>query len=158
MYFEVFSSLDFGRIFVPKEGSHWQFQSGGHQWKYVPTYLVIPTNFLHTSIFYHQLWTILRNYLKICRQNLCIQKFTFSQGTEAFHKFLNLISSCDSLLYSDYFYSFLTSEEHNEAVSHIKLGRYGEAVNLLETIFHIREKLLTATNIMVSVPTYLSCM
>ena len=76
-------------------------------------------------------------------------------GTEAFHKFLNLISSCDSLLYSDYFYSFLTSEEHNEAVSHIKLGRYGEAVNLLETIFHIREKLLTATNIMVSVPTYL---
>ena len=79
-------------------------------------------------------------------------------GTEAFHKFLNLISSCDSLLYSDYFYSFLTSEEHNEAVSHIKLGRYGEAVNLLETIFHIREKLLTATNIMVSVPTYLSCM
>ena len=74
-------------------------------------------------------------------------------GTEAFHKFLNLISSCDSLLYSDYFYSFLTSEEHNEAVSHIKLGRYGEAVNLLETIFHIREKLLTATNIMVSVPT-----
>ena len=83
--------------------------------------------------------------------------FLFS-GTEAFHKFLNLISSCDSLLYSDYFYSFLTSEEHNEAVSHIKLGRYGEAVNLLETIFHIREKLLTATNIMVSVPTYLSCM
>ena len=77
-------------------------------------------------------------------------------GTEAFHKFLNLISSCDSLLYSDYFYSFLTSEEHNEAVSHIKLGRYGEAVNLLETIFHIREKLLTATNIMVREPTYLS--
>jgi len=72
-----------------------------------------------------------------------------SERTEAFHKFLNLISSCDSLLYSDYFYSFLTSEEHNEAVSHIKLGRYGEAVNLLETIFHIREKLLTATNIMV---------
>ena len=72
-----------------------------------------------------------------------------SERTEAFHKFLNLISSCDSLLYSDYFYSFLTSEEHNEAVSHIKLGRYDEAVNLLETIFHIREKLLTATNIMV---------
>ena len=77
-------------------------------------------------------------------------------GTEAFHKFLNLISSCDSLLYSDYFYSFLTSEEHNEAVSHIKLGRYGEAVNLLETIFHIREKLLTATNIMVREPTFLN--
>ena len=57
--------------------------------------------------------------------------------------------NCDSLLYSDYFYSFLTSEEHNEAVSHIKLGRYGEAVPLLETIFHIREKLLTASNIMV---------
>ena len=88
-------------------------------------------------------------------QNNSFYKFS---GTEAFHKFLNLISSCDSLLYSDYFYSFLTSEEHNEAVSHIKLGRYGEAVNLLETIFHIREKLLTATNIMVSVPTYLSCM
>lgn len=72
-----------------------------------------------------------------------------SERTEAFHKFLNLISSCDSLLYSDYFYSFLTSEEHNEAVSHIKLGRYGEAVPLLETIFYVREKLLTATNIMV---------
>jgi len=72
-----------------------------------------------------------------------------SERTEAFHKFLNLISSCDSLLYSDYFYSFLTSEEHNEAVSHIKLGKYGEAVPLLETIFYIREKLLTASNIMV---------
>lgn len=83
------------------------------------------------------------------------EKKKLFSGTEAFHKFLNLISSCDSLLYSDYFYSFLTSEEHNEAVSHIKLGRYGEAVNLLETIFHIREKLLTATNIMVSVPKYL---
>ena len=70
-----------------------------------------------------------------------------SERTEAFHKFLNLISSCDSLLYSDYFYSFLTSEEHNEAVSHIKLGKYGEAVPLLETIFYIREKLLTASNI-----------
>jgi hypothetical protein len=54
-----------------------------------------------------------------------------------------------SLLYSDYFYSFLTSEEHNEAVSHIKLGHYAEAVPLLETIFHIREKLLTAGNILV---------
>ena len=64
-------------------------------------------------------------------------------------QFLNLMCNCDSLLYSDYFYSFLTSEEHNEAVSHIKLGRYGEAVPLLETIFHIREKLLTASNIMV---------
>lgn len=72
-----------------------------------------------------------------------------SERTEAFHKFLNLISSCDSLLYSDYFYSFLTSEEHNEAVSHIKMEKYGEAVPLLETIFHIREKLLTASNIMV---------
>merc|ERR1712018_1015896 len=72
-----------------------------------------------------------------------------SERTETFHKFLNLMSNCDSLLYSDYFYSFLTSEEHNEAVSHIKLGRFGEAVPLLETIFHIREKLLTASNIMV---------
>lgn len=72
-----------------------------------------------------------------------------SERTEAFHKFLNLISSCDSLMYSDYFYSFLTSEEHNEAVSLIKLGRYGEAVPLLETIFYVREKLLTASNIMV---------
>jgi len=72
-----------------------------------------------------------------------------SERTEAFHKFLNLMSNCDSLLYSDYFYSFLTSEEHNEAVSFIKLGRYGDAVSLLETIFHIREKLLTASNIMV---------
>ena len=47
-----------------------------------------------------------------------------SERTDAFHKFLNLIANCDNLLYSDYFYSFLSSEEHNEAVSHIKLARY----------------------------------
>ncbi len=55
-----------------------------------------------------------------------------SERTDAFNKFLTLIANCDSLLYSDYFYSFLSSEEHNEAVSHIKLGRYGDAVPLLE--------------------------
>ena len=42
------------------------------------------------------------------------------------------ISNCDNLLYSEYFYSFLSSEEHNEAVSHIKLSRYDEAHPLLE--------------------------
>ena len=47
-----------------------------------------------------------------------------SERTDAFHKFLNLIANCDNLLYSDYFYSFLSSEEHNEAVSHLKLARY----------------------------------
>ena len=66
-----------------------------------------------------------------------------SERTEAFHKFLNLIANCDSLLYSDYFYSFLGSEEHNEAVSHIKLNRYGDALPLLEVSFisfsHIHE-------------------
>jgi len=46
-----------------------------------------------------------------------------SERTDAFHKFLNLIANCDNLLYSDYFYSFLSSEEHNEAVSHLKLAR-----------------------------------
>lgn len=66
-----------------------------------------------------------------------------SERTEAFHKFLNLIANCDNLLYSRYFYDFLSSEEHNEAVSHIKLGRYEEAAPLLENIFYVREKLLT---------------
>ena len=47
-----------------------------------------------------------------------------SERTDAFHKFLNLIANCDNLLYSDYFYSFLSSEEHNEAVRHLKLARY----------------------------------
>ena len=88
--------------------------------------------------------------VKILRSSINCRNYSILRHPEAIYNFLNLISSCDSLLYSDYFYSFLTSEEHNEAVSHIKLGRYGEAVNLLETIFHIREKLLTATNIMVS--------
>ena len=51
-----------------------------------------------------------------------------TERTEAFHKFLNLIANCDNLLYSDYFYSFLSSEEHNEAVSHIKLSRFGSCL------------------------------
>ena len=70
-----------------------------------------------------------------------------TERTEAFHKFLNLISNCDNILYSDYFYSFLSSEEHNEAVSHIKLSRYDEAIPLLENVFFVREKLLTIANI-----------
>lgn len=70
-----------------------------------------------------------------------------SERTDAFHKFLNLISNCDNLLYSDYFYSFLSSEEHNEAVSHIKLGRYAEATPLLQSIFYVREKLLSISSI-----------
>ena len=70
-----------------------------------------------------------------------------TERTEAFHKFLNLIANCDNLLYSDYFYSFLSSEEHNEAISHIKLLRYEEATPLLEKIFTVREKLLTISNI-----------
>lgn len=70
-----------------------------------------------------------------------------AERTEAFHKFLNLIANCDNLLYSDYFYSFLSSEEHNEAVSHIKLSRYEEAIPLLENIFYVREKLLSIANI-----------
>lgn len=69
-----------------------------------------------------------------------------TERTEAFHKFLNLIANCDNLLYSEYFYSFLSSEEHNEAVSHIKLSRYAEAAPLLESIFRVREKLLTISN------------
>jgi len=70
-----------------------------------------------------------------------------SERTDAFHKFLNLIANCDNLLYSEYFYSFLSSEEHNEAVSHIKLGRYAEATPLLQSIFYVREKLLSVASI-----------
>ena len=70
-----------------------------------------------------------------------------SERTDAFHKFLNLIANCDNLLYSDYFYSFLSSEEHNEAVSHLKLARYAEATPLLESIFYVREKLLSIASI-----------
>lgn len=70
-----------------------------------------------------------------------------SERTDAFHKFLNLIANCDNLLYSDYFYSFLSSEEHNEAVSHLKLARYTEAIPLLESIFYVREKLLSVGSI-----------
>ena len=70
-----------------------------------------------------------------------------SERTDAFHKFLNLIANCDNLLYSDYFYSFLSSEEHNEAVSHLKLARFSEAIPLLESIFYVREKLLSISNI-----------
>ena len=69
-----------------------------------------------------------------------------TERTEAFHKFLNVIAGCENLLYSDYFYSFLSSEEHNEAVSHIKLSRFEEAFPLLESIFAVREKLLTIAN------------
>ncbi len=69
-----------------------------------------------------------------------------TERTEAFHKFLNLIGNCDNLVYSEYFYSFLCSEEHNEAVSHIKLCRYQEAIPLLENIFYVREKLLTLSH------------
>ena len=70
-----------------------------------------------------------------------------SERTDAFHKFLNLIANCDNLLYSDYFYSFLSSEEHNEAVSHLKLARYAEATPLLQSIFYVREKLLSIASI-----------
>ena len=74
-----------------------------------------------------------------------------SERTDAFHKFLNLIANCDNLLYSDYFFSFLSSEEHNEAVSHLKLARYAEAIPLLESVFYVREKLLSISNIHVLV-------
>ncbi len=70
-----------------------------------------------------------------------------SERTESFHSFLSLIAESDKLLYSEYFYSFLTSEEHNEAVSHIKLGRYKEAVPLLESLFSVQEKLLTISSV-----------
>ena len=59
-----------------------------------------------------------------------------SERTDAFHKFLNLIANCDNLLYSDYFYSFLSSEEHNEAVSHLKLARYINNKVLYELLYN----------------------
>ena len=46
-----------------------------------------------------------------------------TERTDAFHKFLNLIAQNDKLLYSDYFHAFLCSDEQNEAVSNIKLGK-----------------------------------
>jgi len=74
---------------------------------------------------------------------------TITERTDAFHKFLNLIASSDKLLYSDYFHAFLCSDEQNEAVSYIKLGKYDEAAPLLETIFYIREKLVTISHVTV---------
>merc|ERR1712240_284262 len=56
-----------------------------------------------------------------------------TERTDAFHKFLNLIAQNDKLLYSDYFHAFLCSDEQNEAVSYIKLGKYDEAAPLLVT-------------------------
>ena len=47
-----------------------------------------------------------------------------TERTDAFHKFLNMIAQNDKLLYSDYFHAFLCSDEQNEAVSYIKLGKY----------------------------------
>merc|ERR1719431_825889 len=72
-----------------------------------------------------------------------------TERTDAFHKFLNLIAQNDKLLYSDYFHAFLCSEEQNEAVSYIKLGKYSDAAPLLETIFYIREKLVTISHVTV---------
>lgn len=46
-----------------------------------------------------------------------------TERTDSFHKFLNLIAQNDKLLYSDYFHAFLCSDEQNEAVSNIKLGK-----------------------------------
>jgi len=74
---------------------------------------------------------------------------TITERTDAFHKFLNLIASSDKLLYSDYFHAFLCSDEQNEAVSYIKLGKYEDAAPLLETIFYIREKLVTISHVTV---------
>jgi len=74
---------------------------------------------------------------------------TITERTDAFHKFLNLIASSDKLLYSDYFHAFLCSDEQNEAVSYIKLGKYDDAAPLLETIFYIREKLVTISHVTV---------
>lgn len=72
-----------------------------------------------------------------------------TERTDAFHKFLNMIAQNDKLLYSDYFHAFLCSDEQNEAVSFIKLGKYSDAAPLLETIFYIREKLVTISHVTV---------
>jgi hypothetical protein len=85
-------------------------------------------------------------------QKVIIRNFkaeVISERTDAFHRFLNLIANNDKLLYSDYFHAFMCTEEQNEAVSYIKLGRYHEAGPLLETIFYIREKMFTLSHISV---------
>jgi len=85
-------------------------------------------------------------------QKVIIRNFkaeVISERTDAFHRFLNLIANNDKLLYSDYFHAFMCTEEQNEAVSYIKLGRYHEAAPLLETIFYIREKMFTLSHISV---------
>lgn len=64
-----------------------------------------------------------------------LKRITYTKEKPCEHRLQSKqISNCDNLLYSEYFYSFLSSEEHNEAVSHIKLSRYDEAHPLLEVI------------------------
>ena len=84
---------------------------------------------------------------KVMRGNLEAQIVT--ERTDAFHKMLNLIAASDRLLYSECFQRFLCKTELSEAVSYIKLGKFKEAAGLLETIFYIREKLLTVSHITV---------
>ena len=84
---------------------------------------------------------------KVMMGNLEAQIVT--ERTDAFHKFLNLVAASDRLLYSECFQRFLCKVELSEAVSYIKLGKFKEAAELLETIFFIREKLLTVSHISV---------
>ena len=84
---------------------------------------------------------------KVVRGNL--EARTVTERTDAFHKLLNLIAASDRLLYSECFQRFLAKAKLSEAVSNIKLGKFKEAAGLLETIFYIREKLLTISHITV---------
>ena len=74
---------------------------------------------------------------------------TVTERTNAFHKLLNLVATLDKILYSECFQRFLYQAELSEAVSNIKLGKFKEAAHLLETIFYIKEKLLTVSHVTV---------
>ena len=74
---------------------------------------------------------------------------TVTERTNAFHKLLNLIANTDNILYSECFQRFLYQAELSEAVSNLKLGKFKEAAHLLETIFYIKEKLLTVSHVTV---------
>ena len=71
-----------------------------------------------------------------------------AERAKGFESYLNLISSSE-LVNSRMFEEFLTLKEYKLSVSHINTKLFGDAAILLENIFHIKEKLLTISNISV---------
>ena len=71
-----------------------------------------------------------------------------AERAKGLENYLNLICSSE-LVNSHVFEEFLTRREHNLAFSRINTKLFGDAAILLENIFHIKEKLLTISNISV---------